>query len=326
MAAELNAVEEETSEVESYSNLPSFEIAKPSELLHFDGFSGESAVTAWKKVYDEIVRWRRNIFLLPSGQAGKSCLEEMTRLAKAWASKSKEEAVAMIMLMVMPALLLQKPSKRSKTAEHVVALKRRLQDWKDGKIEDLIREGKAIQDRLQRSKHSQHSTEKVFVRLMLQGKISAAMRWIGESSTGILDANEETMTELVKKHPTSKLAEYGSVLKGPELKVEPVIFNNIDGKLIQACAKRTAGAAGPSGLDSDGWKRILCSKQFGKKTDELCDAIALMGRRLCTSYIDPALLQPYVACRLIPLDKKPGVRPVGIGEVLRTLEELSGKQ
>ena len=112
MAAELNAVEEETSEVESYSNLPSFEIAKPSELLHFDGFSGESAVTAWKKVYDEIVRWRRNIFLLPSGQAGKSFLEEMTRLAKAWASKSKEEAVAMIMLMVMPALLLQKPSKR----------------------------------------------------------------------------------------------------------------------------------------------------------------------------------------------------------------------
>ena len=42
MAAELNAVEEETSEVESYSNLPSFEIAKPSELLHFDGFSGEN--------------------------------------------------------------------------------------------------------------------------------------------------------------------------------------------------------------------------------------------------------------------------------------------
>ena len=268
-------------------------------------------------MYDEIVRWRRNIFLLPSGQAGKSFLEEMTRLAKAWASKSKDEAVAMTMLMVMPALLLQKPSKRSKTAEHVAALKRRLQDWKEDKIEDLIREGRAIQNRLQRSKHSQHSAEKVFVRLMLQGKISAAMRWIGESSTGILDANHETMTELIKKHPTAKPAEYGSVLKGPEIKVEPIIFSNIDGKLIQASAKRTAGAAGPSGLDSDGWKRMLCSKQFGKKTDELCDAIASMAQRLCTSYIDPVLLQPYVACRLIPLDKKPGVRPVGIGEVLR---------
>ena len=102
-------------------------------------------------------------------------------------------------------------------------------------------------------------------------------------------------------------------------KVEPVIFENIDGTLIQACAKRTAGAAGPSGLDSDGWKRILCSKQFGKKTEELCDAIALMARRLSTGYVDPSTMKSYTACRLVPLDKKPGVRPVGIGEVLRRI-------
>ena len=100
------------------------------------------------------------------------------------------------------------------------------------------------------------------------------------------------------------------------MKVGQVIFNNIDGHLIQACAKRTGGAAGPSGLDSDGWKRMLCSKQFGKKTDDLCEAIALLGRRVCTSFVDPALMKPYTACRLVPLDKKPGVRPVGIGEVL----------
>lgn len=114
----------------------------------------------------------------------------------------------MIMLMVMPALLLQKPSKRSKTVEHVGALKRRLEVWKKGRIDELIREGKAIQERLQRSKISHDNTEKIFVRLMLQGKISAAMRWIGNNSAGILEANEDTMTELIKKHPTSKPAVY----------------------------------------------------------------------------------------------------------------------
>ena len=42
-------------------------------------------------------------------------------------------------------------------------------------------------------------------------------------------------------------------------------------------------------MDSDGWKRLLCSKQFGKKTDELCDGIAMMARRISTSHVDPKL-------------------------------------
>ena len=125
--------------------------------------------------------------------------------------------------------------------------------------------------------------------------------------------------ELIKKHPRARPAAPGSILEGPGLNVEPVIFENIDGTLIQACAKRTGGSAGPSVLDSDGLKRLLCSKQFGKKTGELCDAIALMARRLSTEYLDPASLNKYTAGRLVPLDKKPGIRPVGIGEVLRRI-------
>ena len=217
----------------------------------------------------------------------------------------------MTMLMVMPGLLLQKPSKRSKAADHSRVLQKRIDLWKEGKVTELLNEGRAIQDRLARGKHRQANTEKVFVRLMLQGKVSAAMRWIGQSTTGILDASEDVVQELTKKHPRAKSASPGSILEGPGLNVEPVIFENIDGTLIQACAKRTGGSAGPSGLDSDGWKSLRCSKQFGKKTGELCDAIALMARRLSTEYLDPATLKPYIACRLVPLDKKPGVRPGG---------------
>ena len=125
--------------------------------------------------------------------------------------------------------------------------------------------------------------------------------------------------QLIKKHPKPQPAAPGSILEGPTLDVEDVIFENIDGTLIQECAKRTGGSAGPSGLDSDAWKRLLCSKQFGKKSVELCDAIALMARRLSTAFLDPDTLQPFIACRLVPLDKKPGVRPVGIGEVLRRI-------
>eukprot|EP00117_Sycon_ciliatum_P000655 scpid94378/ scgid6637/ len=48
-----------------------------------------------------------------------------------------------------------------------------------------------------------------------------------------------------------------------------------------------------------------------------CYDIANCARRLASSYVDPASLGAYVASRLIPLDKRPGVRPIGIGEVLR---------
>ena len=45
--------------------------------------------------------------------------------------------------------------------------------------------------------------------------------------------------------------------------------------------------------------------------------MAILARKLATSIIDPTVLEAYVACRLIPLDKNPGIRPIGVGEVMR---------
>ena len=66
------------------------------------------------------------------------------------------------------------------------------------------------------------------------------------------------------------------------------------------------GAAGPSGLDAAAWKRLRTS--FKAASSELCDT---------TSFVDPKGLSAFVACRLIALDKCPGVRPIGIGETAR---------
>ena len=44
-----------------------------------------------------------------------------------------------------------------------------------------------------------------------------------------------------------------------------------------------------------------------------------MARRLCTTDVHPDGLTAFVACRLIPHNKNPGVRPIGIGEFPRRI-------
>ena len=45
----------------------------------------------------------------------------------------------------------------------------------------------------------------------------------------------------------------------------------------------------------------------------------MAARRVCTELVDPASIAPLLSCRLIALDKNPGVRPIGIGETSRRI-------
>ena len=54
---------------------------------------------------------------------------------------------------------------------------------------------------------------------------------------------------------------------------------------------------------------------FRRASTDLCNALAHFGRRICTTYVDHLGLAAFTSCRLIALDKCPGVRPIGIGEL-----------
>ena len=73
-----------------------------------------------------IVTWRRNVFLIPSGKAGKAFVVEIARLIRSYAEASTLESIALKAVVVMQALLLQKPHTRSRAREHSEHLSRRL--------------------------------------------------------------------------------------------------------------------------------------------------------------------------------------------------------
>ena len=95
------------------------------------------------------------------------------------------------------------------------------------------------------------------------------------------------------------------------------MFDSLDGTLIHRTVLRMDGAAGPSGLDVACWKK-MCTV-FQGASDTLCDSLSAVARRLAVSLVDPESLSALTACRLIALDKHPGVRPIGVGEVCRRL-------
>ena len=96
-------------------------------------------------------------------------------------------------------------------------------------------------------------------------------------------------------------------------------FKSIDAEKIQKAAVKTQGGSGPSSMDADGWKRILTSKQFGKISIDLRKAFPEVIKKICSIENQSASLEAFLACRLIPLDKNSGLRPIGIGEVLRRI-------
>ena len=91
--------------------------------------------------------------------------------------------------------------------------------------------------------------------------------------------------------------------------------------MVLRAASITKGGSGSSGLDADGWRRILTSNSFGTASSDLLKSVADFIKNLCSKIINSEnkLLEAFIACRLIPLNKNPGLRPIGVGEVLRRI-------
>ena len=129
-------------------------------------------------------------------------------------------------------------------------LNHRLTLWKDGTFDVLLQEAEHCDTR-----HTNDHLVKVFTKLMLQGNILAAVRWITErAGGGVLHASDTTqvnhtvMDALKLKHPGLQI---------PPESVLPCCDNlpyfedsEITAAHVRMVACRLQGGAGPVGCDS----------------------------------------------------------------------------
>jgi hypothetical protein len=273
--------------------------------------------------YAKIVTWKKNLFDVPTSKCGKDFVKEATRLLQHFNTRSEMEPVAINLLIIFVPLMLQKPARRSKAGDHKRYLAKRLQWWKDGNISELLAEDDEIQKRMQSSKRNEkESTLRGFTRLMAEGKVKQALKLFDADNeiTGIHTLNERVQHLLREKHPESEEVNPDAIIQGEAPQVQGVIFEEIGAAAIQSAAKNVHGSGGPTHADADLWKHVLCSKRFGKLSDDLASEIAIATRRLCVEDVPHPYINLLLDCRLVPLMKEDnGVRPIGIGECLRRI-------
>ena len=162
-----------------------------------------------------------------------------------------------------------------------------------GRSNLLMKEVRFIQEKFVSSRKAKSIEEisRIFARLVMQGKITAAIKLLDrESSTALVTPSREVLEELEKKHPSAEIGEE-CLLNGPIDQIPPNIFDLINEQMIYNAALKTKASAGPSGMDAELYCRILCSKNLASEGKLLREEIAVMTRNLLKSCYHPSLLE-----------------------------------
>ena len=127
-----------------------------------------------------------------------------------------------------------------------------LKVWQDGDIDGLMRGGRTLQHPpplIRRSK-DEEGRSRIFAKLVMEGKIHSAVRFLSENQGGgVLDLNEfvddsrtrTVLDVLSEKHPPGQDMAIDALVTTSEEPPEthPILFERLTGSLIRACALRS---------------------------------------------------------------------------------------
>jgi hypothetical protein len=285
-----------------------------------DDFDGGDNV--WSDYWESISQLSGRHYDLPRGTCGRRFIDllcvEIRHLTRGNYPSDR--------LIVFSSVILQRDKSVRFGPDIRRTLNRRMSMWENDKFDLLVQETvrceRSFTNQSRHRANNENHIINVFTRLMLQGKVRAAVRWLTERSKGhvlrpteqikmIIDGQEKSISviEALKlKHPAPK-PPHSSTLSMPD-HLPQLEDLDITGDHVHHIALRIQGSAGPGGCDSKHWQDILL--RFGAIASETD-----LSRLLSNPIFDWSLLRALLAGRLIALDKSPGLRPIGVGETLR---------
>jgi hypothetical protein len=285
--------------------------------------------TVWYARWLKVIEFHRKQYSLPGGAIGRDFVDQLADEIDALAKgRTRSEQI-----IVFSAVLLQKDPHVKKTCDVRRLLNRRLRLWREGHFDELLQEAVRCDMQLRRAIDKRTRTpidevvHRVFTRLMLQGKVREAVRWItNRESGGILspddhlcsEGNSKSVLELLREkhpHPQEPNEEVLRGIRDSQLPLQVEI--DVTASHVEHVARRIKGGAGPGGCDSNQWHNFLL--RYGAHSEKLRDNVASLARRLSNTLVEWEDISALMANRLIALDKCPGVRPIGIGECLRRI-------
>ena len=296
-----------------------------------DPWSSGTLNAAVSTIYDEVVHYRRNLLLVPYGKSGKEFVLELARIVRGFAEGAGWRPMAWKMVTVACHLLLQKPLGSGNGSDLAKVLRERLVLWRAGRVQELLAEARCVQAHLKPRVggsvgDDRRMPDTQFAKLVFDGKLHSAARGLSDEAGGgvlrlddVVDATGDrtVMNVLREKHPAPADLVPECEVAGDPVQPREAIFAGLTADRIKKVSRVVQGSSGPSGVDADGWRRMTTC--FDAASDQLCSALAAAGRLICTERTADGEMEGFTAARLIPLDKRPGVRPIAVGEVFRRI-------
>ena len=194
-------------------------VANDKSNSHKSNGNGGYKMYFWNDVRGtvfKIVHWKQNLFMMPNGAPGKKYIEEITRLLKLWIQDLLLKSIALKAIHIMPALLLQKPSKNLKLKDHLVSETFKIMGRRN--ISNLVHEGETIQERMKINVKGMN-IEKIslkFKNMMSKGSVKRVLKLLTENmSNRILPLNDEILEMLKQKYPEANESLQEALLQGP---------------------------------------------------------------------------------------------------------------